>query len=152
MGWIRGTGPFGVQAGISAGGSFPSLSSLPGQDHPAEPGRSSPQHFPGPGASHPAHASPAGAGSYDGGEGAGVIGADIFLSLPCDYIKLCAPVSPLPHPQDFPSSPKGSCSPDKESSLLSPILGKGQEPNEVRAGGWGCGGNKFRPWVLMSRS
>lgn len=126
MVWIRGTGPFGVQAGISAGGSFPSLSSLPGQDHPAEPGGSSPQHFPGPGASHPAHALPAGAGSYDGGEGAGVTGADIFLSLPCDYIKLCAPVSPSPTLRTFPPPPRDTALQTRSHSSSPPSWERGR--------------------------
>lgn len=95
-----------------------------------------PPACPGPGAPHPAHASPAGAGSYDGGEVVGVIGADILFGLPCDYIKFCAwsPLSPAPR-TFLPSPGILHCRLSSHSSPLPTVLGRGLEPNEVRARG-----------------
>lgn len=68
----------------------------------------------------PTRALPAGAGSYDGAEEAGVIGADILLGLPCDYIKFCA-WSPLhPIPRTFPP-PAGDPAVQTEESFLPSI-------------------------------
>lgn len=110
---------------------------------PSPLGVRTPQHFPGPGASQPAHASPAGAGSYDEGEVTGVIGAGIFLSLPGGYIKPCAPAPLTPTLRTFPPPLRDPALQTEESSLLFPILGKEQEPNEVRASGRGSGGRKL---------
>lgn len=73
----------------------------------------------------------------------GVIGAGIFLSLPSGYIKPCAPSPLTPTLRTFPPPPRDPAFQTKESSLLFPILGKEQEPNEVRASGPGSGGRKL---------
>lgn len=98
--WIRGTSPFSAHAGIRAGGSFPSrlgpLGVRTTQLGQALPGTRRFSLF------HSAHVLLAGAGSYDGGEVSGVIRSNILLSLPCDYIKLCAPSPLSPTPRTFP--------------------------------------------------
>lgn len=56
----------------------------------------------------PAHALPAGAGSYDGEEEAGVIGADILLACPVTILR-SVPGFPSTLPLGLPLLPKRSC-------------------------------------------
>lgn len=85
-----------------------------------------PQHFPGPGASHPAHALPAGAGSYDGGEVAGVIRAATLLGCPVTILS-SVPQLPSPPPPGLSLLPHGilCCRLRSHSSPHLTVLGRG---------------------------
>ena len=66
----------------------------------------------------PAHALPAGVGSYDGEEEAGVIGADILLACPVTILR-SVPGFPSALPLGLPLLPRDPALQIKESSLPS---------------------------------